>query len=266
VEIANLIARRYIQRRDVKAIQHSDGSYAPVRNPWTRSDLENHLAGKQTFGHYLLDQNDKCKLFTFDIDLEKMGFLPDRPMPENGTDEDIKNWCKAFVPCNPREAWRDRSHPGRPWMKYQMRMLIGMLMRSIQENLELPCVATYSGNKGVHVTAFTGIVSAEDARDGAMIALDGVGDFVLSKGRNFYKHKNEHAYEGYPNFSIEVYPKQTTLADKDLGNLIRLPLGKNLKSSDPTFFIDVNAPMAVLRPIDPVWALTTPSPWQVAGA
>lgn len=147
-----------------------------------------------------------------------------------------------------------------------MRMLANMLMRSIHENLELPCAAAYSGNKGIHVYGFTGSVSAEDARDGAMIVLDGVGDFILAKGRNFFKHKNQHAYEGYPNFSIEVFPKQSTLSDKDLGNLVRLPLGKNNKSSDPTFFIDMNAPMSTLQPVDPIWAMTTTSPWQVASA
>jgi hypothetical protein len=60
-----------------------------------------------------------------------------------------------------------------------------------------------------------------------------------------------------------VFPKQDSLAGKDLGNLMRLPLGRNLKNpKDPTFFIDMTTPMGVMSPIDPVYALTTETPWK----
>jgi hypothetical protein len=62
-----------------------------------------------------------------------------------------------------------------------------------------------------------------------------------------------------------VYPKQASLAGKDLGNLLRLPLGRNNKSKDPTFFMDMTAPLAEMRPVDPEWALTTTSPWKRPG-
>ena len=134
-------------------------------------------------------------------------------------------------------------------------------MKSIHEELELPCAAAYSGGKGVHVYAFTGPISASDAREGARIVLDSVGGWSPSRGDNFFRSTDNDPVTGFPNLSIEVFPKQNTLDGKDLGNLMRLPLGRNLKSSDPTFFIDVRSPMGQMIPVDPVWALETSNPW-----
>ncbi len=64
------------------------------------------------------------------------------------------------------------------------------------------------------------------------------------------------------NFTIEVYPKQASLEGKTLGNLLRLPLGRNCKSADPTFFLDLTSPLAEMRPVDPEYALTTTNPWK----
>ena len=68
---------------------------------------------------------------------------------------------------------------------------------------------------------------------------------------------------GYPNFDLEVYPKQDSLADKDLGNLLRLPLGRNLKNpADPTFFLDLTTPPGVMVPHgNPVQLLETGDPY-----
>jgi len=46
---------------------------------------------------------------------------------------------------------------------------------------------------------------------------------------------------------------------------MRIPLGKNLKSTDPTFFIDMTSPLADMVPVDPAWALTTDNPWKRPG-
>src|SRR6478609_5755993 len=78
--MATVIAKKFIQRRDAKARQKDNGDYAPVADwnpdgtrgdlhPWKMSDIEEHLAGTQTYGHYLVDTADQCKLFAFDIDL-----------------------------------------------------------------------------------------------------------------------------------------------------------------------------------------------------
>lgn len=281
--LVNLIAKRFIARPDVKAIQHTSGVYTPhvkkvgddeVRIPWRREDLEAHLLKKQTFGHYLLNTDSQCKLFAFDIDLKTTGWLPNAPMPgsnQPGADpwasgDEIDKWeSAAFVECNPREAWLDRSHPGRYWMKYQFRLLANGLMSAIHKELELPCAAAYTGCKGIHVYAFTGSISGHEAREGAQIVLDTMGQFEAARGNSFFKHKNDNPVNGYPNLSIEIFPKQDSLDGKDLGNLMRLPLGRNLKTKDPTFFIDMTAPVGELAPLDPEFALTTSNPWKRPG-
>lgn len=269
--LANLFASKFIARKDVKAVQHNDGSWAPVtdngkrdgnRLPWTRADLNAHLSGEQTYGHYLLNEASECKLFAFDVDLEKnkpdwQGTLPTIPMdPDN-----LQGWVESFAPADPREAWRDRAHPARDFMKIQFRLIAHRLVKAVEQELQIPVAAAYSGNKGIHVYGFTGPISADEAREGAMIVIDSLGDWKPSRGQNFFRCTNEDPIDGFPNLSIEVFPKQASLEGKDLGNLMRLPLGKNRKTPDPTFFIDMTTPMSVMAPVDPVFALTTTSPW-----
>lgn len=261
-EIANLFASKFIARPDAKAIQLRDGKWAvhtqtnPVtgrhdgpRIPWRREDLNSHIAGERTFGHYLLSTESKCKLFAFDVDLEKTGILPvsdyfaDEAEPEFYEEKDL------------RAAWLNRAHPGRPFMKLQFKEIAHKLLSVISSELELPCAAAYSGGKGIHVYGFTGLIDAAEAREGAQIVLDTIGEFKPLRGENFFKHVD------YENISIEVFPKQGSLDGKDLGNLMRLPLGRNLKSADPTFFIDMTTPLAEMRPLDAARALTTENPW-----
>lgn len=272
-EVANLLAKLFISRPDVKAIQFPDGRWSPherrngrgevvERYPWSRDDLNAHLAKTKTFGHYMLGTNDTVKLFAFDIDLEKSDptknvkfFHPARI--------DGDNWGGGPVEFNPREAWADRRHPARSFLKYQLKMTAHSLLKVISEELELPCAAAYSGGKGMHVYAFTGPMPASEAREGAKICLDTLGCWAPSRGDNFFKHADQDFLTGYPALSIEVFPKQDSLQGKDLGNLMRLPLGRNLKSSDPTFFVNMTTAMAEMSPIDPVWAMTegAKSPW-----
>lgn len=281
-ELANLIAKTFIARADVKAIQTSHG-YMPhvsdrehpdeTRIPWRRQDIEAHLAGTQSFGHYVVNRDDQCKLFAFDVDLEKTGFLPSEPHPVDGdpwfSDEDVAKYEASFAPVEDlRTAWRTRSHPGRRHMKRQFHEVAHMLMKAVHEELELPTAAVYSGGKGIHVYAFTGLISAHEARMGAKIVLDTLGCFEPLRGENFFQFKNRHPVEGYPNLSVEVFPKQDSLAGKDLGNLMRIPLGRNLKNpKDPTFFLDLTAGMGDLKEVDPIWAMTegAQNPWRRQG-
>lgn len=272
IDLSNMLSKRFIARPDVKAVQYSDGSWSPhtttgkrdgERIPWRRTDLERHLTRSQTFGHYLLNQNNECKLFAFDIDLEK-NVPPDKPHPFQGYWPEFSpdNESVVLHEFDAREAWLDRKHPSRSWQKYQLKVMSAKLMAVIHEELELPCAAAYSGGKGVHVYAFTGLISAEEAREGAQIVLDSIGEFTATRGTNFFKWKDDNPVSGFPNLSIEVFPKQNSLDGKDLGNLMRLPLGRNMKSSDPTFFIDYRTPMAEMKPAEPMWAMTTSCPWE----
>jgi hypothetical protein len=281
-EICNLIARKFIARQDVKAIQFSRG-YMPhvadasrpeeTRIPWRRADILAHLDCRHTFGHYLINTDDQCKLFAFDVDLEKEGWLPSKPHPilknPEFTDYDMDEYYESFAKVDDlRSAWQNRAHPGRYHMKLQFHNVAHMLCRAIHDELELPCAAAYSGGKGIHVYAFTGLISAHEAREGARIVLDSLGKFEPVSGDIFFKFKDQEPLAGYPNVSIEVFPKQDSLTGKNLGNLMRLPLGRNLKNrKDPTFFMDLAAPLAEMKPVDPVWAMTEGAinPWKKPG-
>lgn len=273
-ELVDLIARRFIARPDVKAIQHRDGSWSPhtvtgkrdgERIPWKRPHLQEHLAGTKTYGHYLLNTDSTCKLFAFDIDLEKSGFVPDPWSPVISENGDVND---TFVQIdgetqNLRDMWLDRKSHARPYFKLQFKQIAHKLMQGVHDELDLECAAAYSGGKGVHVYGFfPKALPAEEAREGALAVLESLDCFEPSKGENFFRHRDTDPLTGFPNLSIEIFPKQSSLDGKDLGNLMRLPLGRNQKSSDPTFFIDMTSPLGDLVPVDPVWALTTDNPWK----
>ena len=164
-----------------------------------------------------------------------------------------------------------------------------MFASSIYDLLGIHTAVAYTGNKGIHVYGFTGTVKAGDARDAAELVMESGKYFKPSRGDNFYADERREVIpmtvddgpeteylrrwqtEGplpgfspdvFHNFHVEVFPKQRSLEGKDLGNLVRLPLGKNLHApSDPTFFVDLTAALTEFKPVDPVWALTTPNPW-----
>jgi hypothetical protein len=277
-----MIAKRFIQRRDVLAEQTAMQGYRPVREgkdgplvPVTQRALLAHLSGDKTYGHYLLDTDDKCRVFAFDIDLEKNSG-PDDPEPHHvgrwAQPPDMETWtgsedtwtsAHVIHEFDARESWRDRRHPSRTYLKTQMRYLAGMLARTIHEELELPTAVTYTGAKGIHVYGFTDPLPAEQVREAAQIVLDSLDCFRPSKGKHFFKHVNTDPIDGYDNFSIEVFPKQTSIGDGGFGNLMRLPLGVNRKApKDPTFFVDLRAPMSelVAHP-NPLAILESGNPW-----
>lgn len=264
-----------------------------------RTTLTEHLSEKKTYGHYLLDQNDMTKLFVLDIDLTVAGFVPARNLNmTDPSDEDYQAWVRSFY-CVPklRDIWHSRrpdNLPARKYIKYQLRMLSNKLAASTYSIFKLRTAVAYTGNKGVHVYGFFDEPKkASLVRDAAELVMESVKHFKPSHGDNFYADERreiipmtvddgpEAEYvrrwqtEGplptfnpdvYHNFHVEVFPKQRSLEGKDLGNLVRLPLGKNLHAPEDstyaeTFFVDLTLPMTELKPVDPVWALTTPNPW-----
>jgi len=262
-DLPALIAKRFIQRRDVKAVQFSSGAWSPDRElrdksqhglGFKMSHLSAHISGEATYGHYLIDKNDRARVFALDIDLEKQGYWV-----ENGPE------CEPIVHEGyPRELWLDRKALGaREWYKYQMKMLATMFCRVIMKDMELPCAAAYSGSKGVHVYGFMGDAPALQVHEGALLAIDTLDQFEPLRGKVFFQHRNQDPVSGYPSFSVEAFPKQSSLDGKDLGNLLRLPLGRNLKSSDPTFFLDLTSPMGVMSPHpDPIRLLESGNPFE----
>ena len=250
--------------------------------PFSRPLLTEHLNGARTLGHYLVGKDDTCKLFVIDIDLKKAGWVPTVALPEDPSDQDYEAWVSSFtfVP-DLRAVWLDRRwQPARAYLKRQMRVLATIFTSPIHSFLGIPTAAAYSGNKGIHVYGFTGVQPAKSVREAVELVMETQEWCELDKGRNFYSDSRGPHYSvdtlnqpvatpftGDPfnffNFHFEIFPKQTSLEGKKLGNLVRLPLGVNLQApSNPTFFIDLNSPLNDLRPADPVWSLTTSNPWQ----
>lgn len=280
--LAAYLAKTFIARKDVKAEQmpyHKGSAYRPIHEPWKMDDLRAHVRGDKTFGHYLLNQDSMVKFIAFDIDLEKQGTYCDWSFEnqEAFADEAARNGTYfdeyfTFQHFNPREAWLDPSHPGRPWMTYQMRLLASAMTTAVGM-LGLKTLATYSGSKGVHVYGiFDELVPAEVAREVAFEVLDrtpqepgirGSLKFDPTRGKNFYhlapnwEEFDAEAlgglshYDLFDNFTVEVFPKQSHIEPMRLGNLMRLDFGKNLKAPDEqTFVIDIGKSNMRLEPHD----------------
>lgn len=274
-EVAKLIAAKFIARPDIKAVQRSSGEYNPVDSPFTMPDLLAHIEGQYTYGHYFLNKESKCKLFAFDIDLDKQdrdtaGNITRSPMVPLECDSD--KVFGNFAPGNPRELWLDRSKTiQRAYFKLLLRSLGQRLASAVHRSLEIPTAVAYTGSKGVHVYGFTGLMDAKDVRDGAQIILDDLDCFEPLRGNHFFKHKDVSAggelrYDlSFDGLTVEIFPKQVTLDGKTHGNLMRLPLGRNTKNpKDPTFFMDLrgNHSDEVFMRRDPVEALTTTDQWK----
>lgn len=279
-QLAKLFASKFIARPEVKAFQRANGDWYPDETPITMPDLLAHLSGERSMGHYMLSSKSEVKLFAFDIDLEKA--VPEKgiwwPMPTR-VDQVAGDWVD-FQPDNPRilweslDAWPSDFDPPintqctQDFLIFQMRTCAMLLATSIRELLEIPVAVAYSGHKGLHVYGFTGLVSATEAREAASIILDHAG-FELVRGRNFYKKKAEGDPNilSLPQLSIEAFPKQTSLENKGFGNLMRLPLGRNLLAgtSHPhqAKFLDFRPTGRYTELIErnPLEALTVDDPW-----
>lgn len=264
-EIANLLAKMFIARPSVRAVQMPNGEYITDRQgkegpyrPFNRLALMDHISGVATYGHYLIEpETNDCKLFAFDIDFEQKGYLP------VAFDDDGLPHAES-VECNPRQLWRHRDFAGRQYMKGQLMHVANLLASKASRELELPVAVAYSGFKGVHVYCFTGRVSAAAARQGAQLVLELAGAQPL-KGKNFFVLPDGDVNLG--NISIETYPKQDNLdGGKTFGNLMRLPLGVNRKApTDPTFFIDLSKGPGLMTPVkgeNIVKYLETGDPWK----
>ena len=66
--LANVLAERFIQRRDLYSKQLDDGRYLCIRKPLKDWHLAAHLRGEITLGAYVLDENSKTRYIVFDAD------------------------------------------------------------------------------------------------------------------------------------------------------------------------------------------------------
>jgi len=248
-----LLGKRFLQRRDAKAIQHPNGAWTPVTVsrdndtlvPWKLADLEAHVAGKATMGHYLVGLDDTCKLFAFDLDLTKEGSWISLK------EDEIMG---GFQPINPREAWLTKDHPANEWLGLQLRcMAEALAMKTVRlYDGDIQVAISYSGGKGLHVYGFFAEpVPASDARGTAREILNSFHCFEPTRGENFFKHTGGV----YQNIDIEVFPKQDSLEGKKLGNLMALPLGIHAKTGRKKFFLDCRVGYNKYLKLDPMTAL-----------
>lgn len=290
--LPGLIAKRFIARPEVYALQSRTGawrpSYAwnpaeekfngPVR-PFTKAVIEDHLAGKQTAGHYMVNTEGNCKLFAFDLDLVdnvepwiKYPGAEDIESLEEKFGDDMERKNAAWLHLvslgrregNPRELWQNKQHPSRQYYLRQMRGLAEMLSQRIFKELDIPVAVDYSGFKGVHVYGWHGMLPATDSRTLALEILDSFDRFTAHRGDSEFRDTEEDPETGYPTLSIEVYPKQEKIREGGFGNLMALPLGVNQKSpKSRKFFIDQRAPHATITPRkDPLPLLERGNPWE----
>lgn len=287
--LSTLIARRFIATPNVYAIQNRNGSWRPARAfnpetgkhdgpdlPFTKQIIDSHLAGEQTIGHYLVNSNNECKIFAFDIDLIK----DEAPWIQYPSSKDIESLEEKFGDDMerknaawehlvrlgkrtgiPREIWQDKKHPSRPYLLRQMRGMVEMLSQRISRELDIPVVSEISGLKGVHVLAMTGMIPAADARALAMSVIESFDRFVPDRGNNFFRDTLTDPEEGFPTLEVEIYPKADTI--NRYGNLLALPLGVNQKAPNTKkFFIDQRAAHTLITPRkDPEALLETGQPW-----
>lgn len=238
-QLANLLAQRFISRSDVKAWQEPSGIYRPDRTKITRADLNAHIARERTMGHYLLGTDDRCKFFCFDIDLAKQGVWDGQPI-------------------EPRKEFLDDASPYREGLTGQLVIAAESLAREANRAVDVPVAIAFSGSKGVHVYGFTGPEPAADQRTAALSILESIGSFKPLRGANFFAHENPEM-----SVEIEVFPKQGSLDGKDLGNLLRLPLGRNLKSGREGCFLRCGGgKRAKFARMDPIAALSGVLPWE----
>ena len=169
-----------------------------------------------------------------EISLKEEGLLPTRC--------DSKEGWTDFRKENLNDAWFNRAHPARTYMKYCFRMSAGRLAWGIWKLLDGKPLVEYTGLGNLRVMQY--LPSDKNCTMSHVTALSGA------------------------QIVIDDYLKDTSdIIDNDYGHLLvravctgQPPLTPSI-TGDPTFFVDLRAPMSDLIPADPFWALTTANPW-----
>jgi hypothetical protein len=247
-DLMPLIAKRFIQRRDDFSRQLMGGGYNPVRRPITVNDVVDHLNGTASYGHYLLDSDSHARVLCFDVDLTDGPGYWIQPadlsaLPENAfTGPDAEHWYAnnsyRHELSNVRATWQQKDQAPRDWIKAQMRKIAEMFSSRIHTELGIGTACTYSGSKGVHIYGFTGDMDAAEVREAALLIMASFDRFQKNPRSNNYIDTSTDQFDSFANFEIEVFPKQARIEEGGYGNLLRLPLGRNLKTTDPTFFLN----------------------------
>lgn len=289
--LIGMIAKRFIATPAYYAVQSNTGSWRPsyawnpdtqhydgALQPMTPKVIEDHLEGRSTFGHYLVNRDKQTKLFCFDLDLVnhdapwlRYPGAQDMASLEEKFGDNQDRLTEAWEHLlrlgrrdgNPRELWQDKKHPSRPYYLRQMRGLAELLSQRIRSELDIPLICEYSGFKGLHIYGLTGPIGAGEARTLALAVLDSFERFEPVRGDSVFRDTEEDPEIGFPTIEIEVFPKQDEVKSDGFGNLLSLPLGRNRKNPGvKKFFLDQRAPHATIAPHpDPYRLLETGDPW-----
>lgn len=272
-DLIRLLGSSFIARRDVKAMQHDDGAWMPVREdmqdnsspflPWTMMDFKFHLGGQRTYGHYLLDTDNKCKLFAFDLDVVK-------PNPKKDIEFVLDDGEPSFY--NPREVWMEQQteHPAYPDIHRQLTGMAMALTLAIQDvfGSDIKVAVCDTGGKGLHVYALYGDMPATVARKAANGVLEKLGGFTPTSGDNFFMYSTPENPNGYSAVCVEVFPKQDKLTEDGLGNLMAMPCGVHQVTKRPRSLVrflstadDPDASKGWATLDDPIEALEGGTPW-----
>lgn len=228
-DLIKALGTRFIERRDVKAVQGEGIPWQPVKEKFALQDFRDHLDGTRTFGHYMVSPEGNCKLFALDLDVDKTGvYFPKDEVGEVGT------------PINPREALLDANHPANAELKRDLRIVAEAFVSIINRTLGIPIAVAWTGGKGLHVYGFTGSKPADIVRFLALGIME-EADWIATRGSNFFKHPH-HDKGCYPNITVEVFPKQDKVAEDGFGNLMALPLGIHKGTGQRKHFCRFNVP------------------------
>ncbi len=227
-----------------------DGKY----RPFSRSELQAHVNGNKTLGHYMVDPTENTtRLFAFDIDLTKTA---NKWMTADSGK--LNTWDGSrFVPGSPREHFS--SDTIRPRLLDELLTIATALASRAKRMLDIPVAISFSGSKGVHVYGFTGRESARVVKAAGHEVIKSTEMFENSRGQHFYRHISPPE-EGFPNVEIEVFPKQDDMQGKDFGNLMRLPLGIHRQTNQPSYFLKITD-FRSLQEMHPLKALKGNPPW-----
>lgn len=243
-DLALLIAERFIEQRDFKSWQAADGAWYPEHKRLVKADIETHLSGTKTLGHYVVSNDDTCRMFCFDIDVDKP-----RGKPET--------WPEGTI--NYRDHFGIEGDPIHADLVKSLNAIGFALALRIHSELGIPVAAAFSGSKGVHVYGFCGkLTPASAARGGALHVIRSFKKFLPTRGDNFFQ------CPGLPGISVEIYPKQDSInKGEKMGNLLRLPLGINRKSGKRGFFLRLDGDGTTFVEMEPSVALDGKTlPWQ----
>ncbi len=179
----NVFARQWVKQESGKH------GYIPVRKKIDEEDIEDHLAGKETLGIYIIKRDNTCSLAVIDADVNKN--IRKSPINKK-TNNEIK-----------KEAL---------WMINRI--------KELSAGYNLHPLVEFSGAKGYHFWFFL-----KDSPKAELVKR--FFEVLVSQIKNDLQY-----------FDLEIFPKQSQLTGKGLGNLVKLPLGIHKKTGKRSFFTE----------------------------